>query len=255
YAFSKKLRERANISYNHSIQKIDLQQKKVYFENGSSQTYSKLINTIPLPEFVLKTNPPEAVSQAALGLSCSEVLLLNFEILHPATRNNQWLYVYDLDKYACRINYTDLLSPNNGEPGKCGIQVEVYFSKYRKQTEQTEIIISKVKKELVEMGLVNNFDSFGDMNHNRIKYANVIFDHHRKKNLEIIFNYLEAYGLKREVDDLEAMTDWDTKWQKTETCGDLLLGGRFGQWNYYWTDDCVLRGKWIAEGLQRINSL
>jgi len=29
--------------------------------------------------------------------------------------------------------------------------------------------------------------------------------------------------------------------------GDVILAGRFGQWKYYWSDDCVLRGKQIGE--------
>ena len=28
---------------------------------------------------------------------------------------------------------------------------------------------------------------------------------------------------------------------------DLALAGRFGQWKYYWTDDCVLRGKKLSD--------
>jgi len=28
--------------------------------------------------------------------------------------------------------------------------------------------------------------------------------------------------------------------------GQLILAGRFAQWKYYWSDDCVLRGKFIA---------
>ena len=40
--------------------------------------------------------------------------------------------VYDEDKYATRINCTEVLSPNNAPNKKSGIQVEVYFSEYKK---------------------------------------------------------------------------------------------------------------------------
>jgi hypothetical protein len=26
-----------------------------------------------------------------------------------------------------------------------------------------------------------------------------------------------------------------------------MLAGRFAQWKYFWTDDCVLRGRQLAE--------
>ena len=37
--------------------------------------------------------------------------------------------------------------------------------------------------------------------------------------------------------------------------GRLMLAGRFAQWKYFWTDDCVLRGRQLAgefaEGARR----
>jgi hypothetical protein len=45
------------------------------------------------------------------------------------------------------------------------------------------------------------------------------------------------------------MTDWEKKFTANDTVGDLVLAGRFGQWKYYWTDDCVLRGKYISEAI------
>ena len=41
------------------------------------------------------------------------------------------------------------------------------------------------------------------------------------------------------------MTEWNDR--KEIALGKLILAGRFAQWKYYWTDDCVLRGKYIAD--------
>jgi protoporphyrinogen oxidase len=248
-AFATKLRKEADIHLQKEVKSVDLLKKIIHFTDGGTQAFSRLINTIPLPEFMRLISAPEDIMASAAQLSCSEVLLLNFEINHPAPIPNQWMYVYDLDKFSCRINFTDLLSPFNGQPNKCGIQVEVYFSKYRPQTDSLDYIITKVKEELLEMGLVKSAGDFGDMNHNRIKFANVIFDHARREHLNNILNYLSKFGLKREQDDLEAMTNWETKMSENIQLGELVLAGRFGQWNYYWTDDCVMRGKFIAEHL------
>ena len=80
-----------------------------------------------------------------------------------------------------------------------------------------------------------------------IPYANIIYDHSRRKNQEIILNWLEKYGLIRESDDLEPITDWNAI--TSGTIGDIALAGRFAQWKYFWSDDCVLRGKYIANCL------
>lgn len=251
YSYANLLRKEMNVQFNKCVNKINLDSKTVYFTDGTQQQYTKLINTLPLPEFVKFIDARQEIKNAAEDLVCSELLLLNFVVDHPATIDSHWLYVYDVDKYATRINFTELLSPENGVEGKCGIQVEVYFSKYKQQQETIEEISKKVADELVEMGLIKNESFIEEINTNYIKYANVIFDHKRQKSLDTILDYLSDFGLIRENDDLTPSTDWIKKESKTndDKLGDIILAGRFGQWKYYWTDDCVLRGKYIAENL------
>lgn len=249
YSYSNLLRKNMNVQLNKCVNKIDLNYKTVYFTDGTEQKYSKLINTLPLPEFVKFLDTPDEIQDAAKDLACSELLLLNFVVNHPAVINSHWLYVYDDDKYATRINFTELLSPDNGIQGKCGVQVEVYFSRYKEQKETIEQICKKVAEELVEMGLVENESCIEEANTNYIKYANVIFDHKRQKSLNTILDYLTDFGLLRENDDLTPATDWSKKDVVKNKFGDIILAGRFGQWKYYWTDDCILRGKYIAENI------
>jgi protoporphyrinogen oxidase len=249
FSFANKLKKDAVIHFNNEVKHIDLKNKVLEFADGKRQKYTRLINTIPLPEFIKRTDVPDNVREAAQKLSCSELLLVNLVVNHPAKIKNQWFYVYDTDKYSTRVNFTDLLSPGNGIEGKCGIQVEVYFSKYRKRTTSISDIVDAVKKEVVEMGLANDLSSIESANTNEIKYANVIFDHNRKEALDTIFNYLSEFGLVREADDLLPMTDWKRKMENPSPLGDLIMAGRFGQWNYYWTDDCVMRGLYISKAL------
>ncbi|CAM4109925.1 Protoporphyrinogen oxidase [Pedobacter westerhofensis] len=252
FSYTDKMVKGMNVEYDKCVQRIDLNEKVVYFEDGSMQQYTKLINTLPLPEFIKFIDAGESIKGAAENLSCSELLLLNFVVGHPATNSAHWLYVYDLDKYSTRINFTELLSPNNGVAGKCGIQVEVYFSKYKKQEQSLAEITQKVTEELIEMGLIRSEQYIEETHTNFIKYANVIFDHKREESLNKILSYLSSFGLLREKDDLEPMTDWNTKLEisPVENLGDLVLAGRFGQWKYYWTDDCILRGKYIKESIK-----
>ncbi|MFQ6601593.1 protoporphyrinogen/coproporphyrinogen oxidase [Flavobacterium sp. C3NV] len=249
YSYTNLLRKDMNIQFNKCVKRINLESKTVYFTDGTEQKYTKLINTLPLPEFVKFLDTTEEVQDAAKDLACSELLLLNFVVNHPATIDSHWLYVYDDDKYATRINFTELLSPANGIQGKCGVQVEVYFSKYKEQEETIEQISKKVAEELIEMGLIKNESYIEEVNTNYIKYANVIFDHKRQKSLNTILDYLTDFGLLRENDDLTPATDWSKKEVMINKFGDIILAGRFGQWKYYWTDDCILRGKYIAENI------
>jgi protoporphyrinogen oxidase len=237
------------VECNKEVAKIDLERKEIHFTDGSTHVYQTLISTLPLPKFIGYCKAPEEVQEAAATLSCSELLILNFEVAHPPTRTEQWIYVYDEDFYSTRINFTDLLSPNNAPTGKCGIQVEVYFSKYKPLDKSIEYIKVEVSGELVKMGLIKDSEAIAAVHTQWIPFANVIFDHPFQASINTILDWLTIYGLKRESDDSFPMTDWEKKFTANDTVGNLVLAGRFGQWKYYWTDDCVLRGKYISEAI------
>jgi protoporphyrinogen oxidase len=251
FAYTNKIRDGINAKLNKELSSISFHNKTLTFEDGSIVNYNHLIVTIPLPELIAKSDAPEYVKKAADRLVCSSVLLVNVTANHPTKLRYNWMYVYDKDKYCTRINCTELLSPNNAPAGQTGVQVEVYFSKYKPLEQKIGDIAEKVKLELVEMGLIDSLDSISDCHTKWVPWANVVFDQHRKSALDEIFNWLLKYGLKREDDDIDPMTDWVKKSLTPLSFKDsnVILSGRFAQWKYYWSDDCVMRGKFIAEKL------
>jgi protoporphyrinogen oxidase len=168
--------------------------------------------------------------------------LVNIRARGPSRHPHHWLYVYDEDKLSTRITQTHLLSPRNVQDGSIGIQVEVYASPYRPFTSSYEEMSTRVVSEVLEMGLATDIEA---VHINFIPYANVIYDHARRQNQDTIFKWLENSGLNREPDDLDPMTNWNER--PSNTLGRLSLAGRFAQWKYYWTDDCILRGKSFAQ--------
>lgn len=248
FSFAKKLYAGSNINLSKELIKINLDSKEIFFSDGTCHCYDKLINTLPLPIFIEYSNAPKEVKDAAKQLNCTSVLLVNVTANHPTVRQDNWIYVYDEDKYSTRINFTELLSPNNAPINKTGIQVEVYFSNYKEKDGTNVQIANKVCEELIEMGLIESHQSIESCDTRWVQWANVIFDNQRREFQNIVFDYLKEYGLVREVDDLEPMTNWnETKKFKS---GDIILAGRFAQWKYFWTDDCVLRGKQISESIK-----
>ncbi len=244
FRFARKFYEDANLKYQKELVRIDFDSNQIWFSDGTTHHYENLINTLPLPLLVDRSLAPERVKEAARTLRCSSVLLVNVTANHPTTRKENWLYVYDENKYSTRINFTELLSPNNAPIGKTGIQVEVYFSPYRLKTKTDEQIAQLVCNELVVMGLIENQNKITSCYTRWVEWANVIFDHPRREAQNIIFEYLEKYGLVREFDDLSPMTNWTNT--KPLKLGRITLAGRYAQWKYFWTDDCVMRGNFIA---------
>jgi protoporphyrinogen oxidase len=240
--FLNKLAKDANINLNHSVAEIDLLNKQISFLNGSKHKYEKLINTLPLPLFIsLISHAPPEILEASEVLCCSSLLLVNVVASNVVRKPYHWLYVYDEDKLSTRVTHIEMLSPNNGLEGKTGIQVEVYESKYRPFTLRHDEIAAKVSEELIEMGMIEKVEAIHTQ---YVEYANVIFDKRRKEAQSIIFEWLELFGLKREAQDLHPITDWSNA--STLSCGEIVLAGRFAQWKYFWTDDCVLRGRHLA---------
>ncbi len=248
-SFAKKMAEGMNVLCNEDVVAIDLSSCKVSTRSGKVFQFTRLINTMPLPEFVSKClqSTPE-MKDAAEALSCTQLLLVNVTAAHPTQIEGNWFYIYDEDKYSTRINCTEKLTPGNAPQGHTGVQVEVYFSKYRTQAVSDADVAQCVITELVEMGFIrpdllpNGIDDIKVSTHS-LRWANVVFDFARRDALEIIWDGLAGFGLKREVQDLEASPDWSQSIQ--EELGSLIMAGRFAQWQYFWTDDCVLRGRQI----------
>lgn len=251
FSYAEKWATAANILFDHELKAISFQQKELLFTNGSVKKYNQLISTIPLPVLIKLSDAPVEVKEASARLICSSVLLVNLMANHNTQRKENWIYVYDENKFSTRINCTELLSPSNAPKNQTGIQVEVYFSAYKPLVNSIEDIKNAVVEELIEMGLLKDKRFLIDIQTKWVQWANVIFDHQREDNLNIVFNWLANYGLKREDDDLEPATNWEEKLKKTSYLKDaeLILAGRFGQWKYYWTDDCVLRGLLISQNL------
>ena len=247
--FAQKLFNGANIELNAEVRKIDLDNKILQTSKGEIFHYQKLVNTMPLPAFVkICESVPITVQEAAKALLCSSVQLVNVTAPHDTLRPENWMYVYDEHKYSVRINCTEKLSPANAPSGHTGVQVEVYHSQNKPLNESSRTIEDRVVEELIEMGLVCP-DKAGGREKIKsmsrfVKWANVVFHHDTRSAMDKILNWLESKGLVRESDDLDPITDWTSK--QTFEKENLALAGRFGQWKYFWTDDCVLRGKSLS---------
>ncbi len=249
YSFIKNVEAALPIQYNKKLSHLSFDKKELQFEDGEIVNYEKLVSTIPLTEMISNSDAPAEIKAQSQKLKCSRLLIVNVVATHPAPISNQWIYVYDENMYSTRINFTELLSPQNGVEGKTGIQVEVYFSDYRKLVEEIDVIAKKVLDELIVMKLIKSKEAIETYHTKWINFANVIFDNERKEAQEEVLNWLSTKGLEREADDLDPMTSWDEKLATPQKLGEIILAGRFAQWKYYWTDDCVLRGKYISENI------
>ncbi|NCY16840.1 MAG: hypothetical protein EBX39_08735, partial [Actinobacteria bacterium] len=246
--FFQRFADRATIRFNSEPSAIDLSERRVWLHDGSTLSYDQLFSTIPLPSFIqLCRGVPAEVLAAAHQLDCSQLLLVDVFAPKRMESDYRWFYVYDEELFTTRIHCVEALAPGNAPAGMTGIQVEVYSSRHRPLPHAPDVIARAVTEELVGLGFVDRRDVDTHQvttQWRECPYANVMFTHPRRESLDVIFDWLAAHGLAREADDLEPTSNWS--FDSVADGGHLALAGRFAQWKYFWTDDCVLRGRQLS---------
>lgn len=246
-AFARELAEGARVELGAEVVRVELDARRVHTRDGRTFDYEQLISTIPLPVLVgLCDERQDEVLAHAARLRCSGLTLVNVTAPHPTRVDGNWFYIYDESMRATRAHLVERLSPHNAPAAHTGIQVEVYHHPSQPAPDDHPALVRQVIEELACMGFLDDpCDARVDAHVMEVPWANVICDHDRVPALDAVLEWLSRYGLVREADDLHPMTDWEAA--REVRPGAVVLAGRFGQWKYFWTDDCVLRGRAIAQ--------
>jgi protoporphyrinogen oxidase len=248
-SFLAELARGLRLETGRDVASIDLAARRLWFTDGTRHDFERLVSTLPLDAFVNRCQRvPIEVREAVAELDCTQLLLVNVCAPHAARLDGHWFYVYDENLHATRVHISERLSPNNAVPGHTAVQAECYFGRHRPLTESPDKIAAQVARELVTMGFIDA-DVFerGEVQvcWRWVPYANIVFTHSRRDALETVFRWLEQYGLTLEADELAPGQDWNST--DRQSPGALMFAGRFAQWKYFWTDDCVLRGRQLAQ--------
>ncbi|MDD3037283.1 NAD(P)-binding protein [Bacteroides sp.] len=216
-AFLRVLTEGLDIKYNSEIVEISPIGRSVRTQKGDVYYYDRLISSLPLPEILsmLKDLPDDVIS-AGEQLRYTSGYLISIALKTKNIPPYLWWYVYDEDILASRVYSPSLKSPYNVPEGCSSLQLEVYV----KQDAYTyEELFNKTVTRLVELNIIEEMDIlFVDIRFE--KYANVVFDHNIYNSRKVIRDYLFSIGI--------------------ETIG------RFGEWDYFWSDQSLKSGMDIA---------
>jgi protoporphyrinogen oxidase len=208
------------------LARLRLAGKELQFEDGSSRHYEHIICTMPLPELIRAIEPsevPSAVRAASEELLCSSLVLIDVAVERPDLAAHHWFYVYDEDISFARGHFPHMLSAHNAPAGRGSIQLEVYHSRHKPLETSAELLPERVVDELVKTGVLRRKQEVLWAQSRQVRYANVIFDHHRSAALGVIQPWLAGRG--------------------------VLCAGRYGDWAYHWTDDAVRSGWRAADQL------
>jgi protoporphyrinogen oxidase len=224
YTYTHKLAEGARFEFGKKLVSINFQKRGLRFEDGTKASFETLVSTLPLPLLIqCSEDAPGDVREAASMLKATRLLLVRVAAKHRSVRKEPWLYVYDEDKISTRVSIQENFSPHNAPSGMSALSVEVCGSDFKPLPADREAVVEQVKAELIEMGLLEGPQAVHGVSVRYCPWGQVIYDHNRRAALERIKKFLEGFG--------------------------VIRAGRYSQWGYMMTHDCVLRGKKIAEHL------
>jgi len=216
-SFLKPMIKGLTIKTNSKVEYIDLSKKKVSLTNKQTYNFENLISSLPLTEICkLIINVPSEVLNASKKLNYTSGYLISLGFNKPDIANKLWFYIYDQDILPARVYSPSLKSPNNAPKGCSSMQAEIYFNKGVKLDKTDSDILEETIVKFVEMGLFKHEDLIVKDIRSE-KYANVIFDHNIYKNRQIVLDYLSK--------------------------NNIISVGRFGEWEYFWSDQSMLSGR------------
>lgn len=206
--------------YGYEAESIDLSDKTISFTNGKRIKYGMLLSSVPLPTLLkCMKDAPADVRNGAESLEYTSIALVSFGFKRVIKCKDIWFYIYDTDILAARAYLPSLKSSDNVPENCSSIQFEIYRSN-KGGPFNSEKCIRNCIYALKKMGLADESDIIA-RNFRTVEYGNIIFRKDTRKKANDIINWLESNG--------------------------IYPIGRFGRWDYLWSDQSFLSGYEMAK--------
>ncbi len=193
-------------------------QKHIVETEVETYQYDYLYSSIPLPE--IKTILDDQIDgsdlfyRAVNDLHWTSGYLVSFGCTGQIPRNDLWDYIYDEDVCIARYYSPSIMSEMTAPEGCYSLQAEVYTKDGNKCEDEIGL----------QDEVIFHLDRIGALRRHEIivkdirfvKYCNIIFDHFAYDNRKKVLDFLRDNS--------------------------ITPIGRFGEWQYYWSDQSFMSG-------------
>jgi protoporphyrinogen oxidase/glycosyltransferase involved in cell wall biosynthesis len=213
---------RGKIELNATAAQLLPREHLLVMLDGSRYRYEHLVSTMPLPELVklIGAEAPAEVRAAANALKHISIRCVNIGVGREHITDKHWIY-YPEDTIFHRIFVQGNASPYCNPPGGFGLTCEISYSPWKPLPLDGQALIERCIDDCRKVGMLRGDDTVVTANLVDMPYAYVVYDHARAANVRLIRSWLARY--------------------------DIVLAGRYSEWEYYNSDHAFLAGKKAAE--------
>ena len=207
--------DKSRINYDERVISIDLG-KKLVKTDREEYSFKKLFSSIPVTELgSILEKPDKSVIDAISSLHWTGGYLVSLGIKGKKSRDDLWDYIYDTDIIISRFYSPSVMSAKCAPEGCYSIQAEIYTKDGKPHELGSDCLLDKAISQLDQIGVINKSDVIvKDIRFS--KYCNIIFGKDTYEKNEIVQSYLKNNG--------------------------VIPIGRFGEWEYYWSDQSFMSG-------------
>lgn len=200
---------------------VDLREKVAVVEGLGEVRYERLVNTLPLCDFLDLASPlPPAVKAARAKLRWNTVWNLNLGV-DRLISDKHWVYYPEKRFPFYRVGFSSNFSPHLAPPGHTAIYVEVA------RPGGTKVDVPKLEASVLrglrDADVLRKGDTLAAKVWMPVKVGYVVYDFDRTPAVNAIFKHLASRGV-------ESI-------------------GRYGGWKYSFMEETILDGKRCAQRL------
>jgi UDP-galactopyranose mutase len=218
---------KGDLRLNTRVVAVSPSRHRVTLADGTTFRYDYLISTMPLPALVrvMGNEAPTDVRAAADGLRHVSVRCVNIGVARENLTEKHWIY-YPEEPVFHRIFVQGNASPYCNPPGGFGLTCEITYSEAKPLPCEGDELIQRCIQDCHRVGFFTPDDPIWAANQVDMPVAYVVYDHDRARNVAHI-----------------------RKWLSDQ---DIVLAGRYAEWEYYNSDHAFIAGKKAAEQVEEL---
>lgn len=199
----------------------------VQLADGSTIGYRHLISTMPLPVLIqaMGEEAPVEIQEAAAALRYVSVRCVHLGIGRENLTEKHWIY-YPEDTVFHRIFVQGNASPHCNPPGGFGLTCETTYSAEKPLPCDGQALVDRCIADCRRVGMIEEEDPVWATAQVDLPHAYVVYDHARARNVAAIRNWLAGQ--------------------------DIVLAGRYSEWEYYNSDHAFIAGKKAAARVRQL---